>query len=124
MRVPADDFGAIRGLEFNKNSIWIRFGVSFLFRGFEFSFVLLIFVIIIKTRPERSSLVEDRGYAASMLLGTFSRDSELQNRPTVDEQSKATPQELTEGLSLNTHGSHIVSTLAISMLGEDDPCLR
>ena len=29
-----------------------------------------------------------------------------------------------EGLSRDTHGSHIVLTLPISMLGVDDPCLR
>lgn len=71
--VSAGDFGTIRGLEFNKNSIWMRFGVSFLLRSYEFSFVLLIFVIVIKTKPERSSVVED---APSMQLGTFNRDSE------------------------------------------------
>ena len=86
MCVSAGDFGAIRGLEFNKNSIWIRFGVSFLLRSYEFSFVLLIFVIVIKTRPERSSLVDD---APSMQLGTFHRYSEKQNSRTENEQSKA-----------------------------------
>ena len=30
----------------------------------------------------------------------------------------------TEGFSGNTHGSHIVFTLPISMLGVDDPRLR
>ena len=30
----------------------------------------------------------------------------------------------TEGLSPNTHGSHIVLTLPIKLLGVDDPCLR
>jgi len=86
MCVSAGDFGTIRGLEFNKNSIWIRFGVSFLLRSYETSFVLLIFVIVIKTRPEGSSLVED---APSMQLGTFHRDSEPQNNRAVNEKSKA-----------------------------------
>ena len=86
MCVSAGNFGAIRGLEFNQNSIWIRFGVSFLLRSYEFSFVLLIFVIVIKTRPERSSLVDD---APSMQLGTFHRYSEKQNSRTENEQSKA-----------------------------------
>ena len=30
----------------------------------------------------------------------------------------------TEGFSRSTHGSHILFTLPISMLGADDPCLR
>ena len=30
----------------------------------------------------------------------------------------------TEGLARNTHGSHIVSTLPIRLVGVDDPCLR
>ena len=30
----------------------------------------------------------------------------------------------TEGLSPNTHGSHIVLTIPIKLLGVDDPCLR
>ena len=30
----------------------------------------------------------------------------------------------TEGLARTTHGSHIVLTLPIRLLGVDDPCLR
>jgi len=30
----------------------------------------------------------------------------------------------TEGLASNTHGSHIVFTLPIRLVGVDDPCLR
>ena len=88
MCVSAGNFGAIRGLEFNQNSIWIRFGVSFLLRSYEFSFVLLIFVIVIKTGPERSSLVED---APSMQLGTFHQDNEPQNNRTVNSLRRNTP---------------------------------
>jgi len=29
-----------------------------------------------------------------------------------------------EGLSRNTHGSHIVLTLPVRLVGVDDPCLR
>ena len=36
----------------------------------------------------------------------------------------ATFQSGTEGLALNTHGSHIVLTLSIRLLRVDDPCAR
>ena len=36
----------------------------------------------------------------------------------------ATFQSGTEGLARNTHGSHIVLTLPIRLLGVGDPCLR
>lgn len=68
--VSVADFGAMRGLEIKKDSIWIRFTVSFLLRSYEFGLVLLIFVIVIKTKAERSRVEE----APSVQMGTFSSE--------------------------------------------------
>lgn len=69
--VSAGDFGAIRGLQIRKETIWIRFAVTFLMRSYEFGLVLLIFVIVVKTKAERSR-VED---APSLQMGTFHQSS-------------------------------------------------
>lgn len=79
--LSANDFGAIRGLDVKKDSIWVRFAVSFMLRRYEFGLVLLIFVIVIKTKAERSR-VDD---VPSVQLGTFHRDSEpLTSRSTAE----------------------------------------
>ena len=79
--VSASDYGAIRGLEMKKDSIWVRFAVSFVLRTYEFGLVLLIFVIAIKTKPERSR-VDD---APSIQLGTFHRDREAKDSQAMAE---------------------------------------
>ena len=69
--VSANDFGAIRGLELNEGSIWIRFAVTFLIKSCEFAIVLMVFITVAKKNLERNRVND----VPSVQLGTFSESS-------------------------------------------------